>query len=223
MEEKLGKKEKVFQVIVYFCLALSLVSTISYMIYTILASNNISAIEKISGLKNLTKLNISVNTSFTDFGQVKSFTNLQELNVSGTGITNFEGIKELSNIEKLYAADNKEITSSSGLSPLFETYYDSEDYTTKPYLEKIKVLNLSSIGISGRRPSISFYNFGYLTTLEEIHLASNEMSDIYGITNLVNLKYIDGKTYVFLNECDVTDFIRTNEVSRFICIIWFYL
>ena len=159
----------------------------------ILASNNISAIEKISGLKTLTKLNISVNTSFTDFGQVKSFTNLQELNVSGTGITNFEGIKELSNIEKLYAADNKEITSSSGLSPLFETYYDSEDYTTKPYLGKIKVLNLSSIGISGRRPSISFYNFGYLTTLEEIHLASNEMSDIYGITNLVNLKYIDLK------------------------------
>lgn len=41
MEEKLGKKEKVFQVIVYFCLALSLVSTISYMIYTILASSNI--------------------------------------------------------------------------------------------------------------------------------------------------------------------------------------
>lgn len=27
MEEKLGKKEKVFQVIVYFCLALSLVYT----------------------------------------------------------------------------------------------------------------------------------------------------------------------------------------------------
>ena len=41
MEEKLEKKEKIFQVIVYFCLALSLVSTISYMIYTILASNNI--------------------------------------------------------------------------------------------------------------------------------------------------------------------------------------
>ena len=41
MEEKLEKKEKVFQVIVYFCLALSLVSTISYMIYTILASSNI--------------------------------------------------------------------------------------------------------------------------------------------------------------------------------------
>lgn len=44
-----------------------------------------------------------------------------------------------------------------------------------------------------------------------------DMTDENIVNNLkninVNLKYIDGKTYVFLNECDITDFIRTNEVS----------
>lgn len=35
------KREQKFQILTYFCLALSLVSTITYMIYTILSSNNI--------------------------------------------------------------------------------------------------------------------------------------------------------------------------------------
>lgn len=36
-----NKKEKTFQIFTYFCLALSLVSTITYMLYSILTSNNI--------------------------------------------------------------------------------------------------------------------------------------------------------------------------------------
>ena len=39
--KELTKQEKRFKIFIYFCLALSLVSTITYMIYTILASNNI--------------------------------------------------------------------------------------------------------------------------------------------------------------------------------------
>lgn len=172
----------------------------------ILASNNISAIEKISTLTGLTKLDISVNTSFTDFSQVTSFNKLKELNVSGTGITTFEGIKSLANLEKLYAADNKEI-SSSGIDPIFEMNYDE---TEKPYLGNIKVLNLSSLGTNGNRPSISFYNISYLTTLEELHLASNEIEDISGITNLINLKYLDLK-YNNLTKDSIANLINTDD------------
>ena len=39
--KELTKREKNFQILIYFCLALSLVSTITYMIYTILSSSNI--------------------------------------------------------------------------------------------------------------------------------------------------------------------------------------
>lgn len=39
--EELTKREKRFQILTYFCLALSLVSTVTYMIYTILSSSNI--------------------------------------------------------------------------------------------------------------------------------------------------------------------------------------
>ena len=167
----------------------------------ILASNNISAVEKISELTGIAKLDISVNTSFTDFGQVISFENLKELNVSGTGITTFEGIQNLSNLEKLYAADNKSITTTDGIKPLFKTHQvqktDSETgktvQVTEPFLNNLSVLNLSSIGITGKRPSISFSDIGKLTTLRELHLASNDISNISGVTNLVNLSYLDLK------------------------------
>ncbi len=165
----------------------------------ILAGNNISAIEKISGLTGLTQLDISVNTSFTDFGQVTSFVNLTGLNISGTGITTFEGIKNLTKLEKLYAADNNEITTTAGINPLFETQRvtktDDEtgktEIVTEPVLSHLTVLNLSSIGVDTKRPSISFSNIGKLTTLQELHLASNEISNISGVTNLINLNYLD--------------------------------
>jgi len=39
--DEVNKKEKIFQIFTYFCLALSLVSTITYMIYAIITSSNI--------------------------------------------------------------------------------------------------------------------------------------------------------------------------------------
>ena len=188
-----------------------------------LASNNISAVEKISGLKSISKLDISVNTSFTDFTQVTSFKSLEELNVSGTGITTFDGIKNLTNLEKLYAADNKSITTTAGINPLFETQRvtvtdpETEKQVTvvEPFLNKLTVLNLSSIGITGKRPSISFSNIGKLTTLQELHLASNDINNISGVTNLVHLNYLDLK-YNKLTTNSIQSLIqkKNNEVVQ---------
>lgn len=187
----------------------------------ILASNNISAIEKISTLTGITKLDISVNTSFTDFSQVVSFEKLRELNVSGTAITTFEGIQNLVNLEKLYAADNKQITTTNGINPLFETQRvtkkdeetDKQVTVIEPFLKNLTVLNLSSIGIAGKRPSISFGNIGKLSTLQELHLASNDISSISGITNLTNLNYLDLK-YNKLTTNSIQSLIlkKNNEV-----------
>lgn len=163
----------------------------------IISKNNISTVESISTLSGITSLDISVNKSFTDFKQLTAFTKLTELNVSGTGITTFsgltgtsehDGIELLVNLEKLYAQDNLNIT-SSGLNSIYATYKSGNENV--PYLNNLKVLNLSSIGVSGKRPTISFSNFAKLTTLEELHLASNDITSISGIAKLENLKYID--------------------------------
>ena len=163
----------------------------------IISKNNISTVESISSLTGLTSLDISVNKSFTDFKQLTVFTKLTELNVSGTGITTFsgsgsttvhDGIELLTNLEKLYAQDNLSMT-SSGLNSIYATYNNGKE--TVPYLQNIKVINLNSIGISGKRPTISFSNFTKLTTLEELHLASNDITSLSGIAKLENLKYID--------------------------------
>lgn len=143
-----------------------------------LSSNNISAIGRISNLTGITKLDISVNTSFTDLTQLQSFVNITDLNISGTGITSFSGIESLTNLEKLYAADNKGITS---------------DILNLYSLSKLKVLDLSSVGINGNRPKISFSNIAKLKELEELHLASNEISSVYDINRLENLKVLDLK------------------------------
>lgn len=167
-----------------------------------IASNNISAIEKLAGITGLTQLDISINTSFTDITQVSSFTNLVELNLSGTGITTFsgtdekKGISALTNLERLYAADIKGITETKGITELFS-------------LEKIKVLNLSSMGVQGSRPTFSFSSSGFakLKNLEELHLASNEISSLSGINNLANLDYLDLK-FNKIQDTNLKDIIK---------------
>ena len=163
----------------------------------VISKNNISSVESISSLSGITSMDLSINKSFTDFKQLTTFRKLTELNVSGTGITTFsgsngttthDGIELLVNLEKLYAQDNLNII-SSGLNSIYATYNNGNG--TVPYLGKIKVLNLSSIGASGKRPTISFSSFAKLTTLEELHLASNDMTSLSGLAKLENLKYID--------------------------------
>ena len=155
-----------------------------------LSSNNISAVGRITNLTGITKLDISVNTSFTDLSQLQPFVNITDLNISGTGITSLLGIDNLTNLEKLYAADNKGITS---------------DIHNLYSLSKLKVLNLSSIGINGNRPNISFYDLANLPELEELHLASNEITSTYSINQLANLKILDLKDNKITS---INDFVK---------------
>lgn len=172
-----------------------------------LSSNNISAIGKISNLTNLNVLDISVNTSFTDFLQLTSFVNLIELNVSGTGITTFsgseegKGIEKLEKLEKLYASDIKGIITSDGIKSIYSVNYN--DDINEAYLKNLKFLNLSSMGTNGNRPYVDLYNFANLTSLEELHLASNEINTIYGISDLVNLKVLDLRDNEIYNIDDI--------------------
>lgn len=154
-----------------------------------LSNNNISKLEPIAVLNNITILDISKNTSFTEFSQIASHTELKELNISGTGISTLEGIQAISGLKKLYAADNVRITETTGISPVYHTYrIANKEY---PYLAQIETLNLSNLGIEGNKPSINFTNFAKLATLKELHLASNEITNLSNVAKLENLEYLD--------------------------------
>jgi len=155
----------------------------------ILSNNNISKLEPISQLTNITKLDISRNTSFTEFSQITAHTELTELNISGTGVSSLVGIEGLSKLEKIYAADNARITETAGIKSIYATY--KVDKENVPYLKNLQILNLSNLGIIGDKPAISFSNFAVLTSLKELHLASNEISNLSNIAKLENLEYID--------------------------------
>ncbi len=175
----------------------------------ILANNNISKLDEITPLTNLTKLDVSGNKSFTNFSQIATLTNLTELNVSGTGIMEFSNISSLTELEKLYASDNSNMINDDSIDLLFEVYESEETKEDKPYLEKLKVLNLNSLGISNNKPNIRISDFTILTSLEELHLASNEISNLSDLAEMYNLKYID----LADNEID------SDELDNFIQIV----
>ena len=165
-------------------------STLKNLQTLILSQNNISKLEGITGLKQINQLNISGNNSFTDFEQLAILNTLTELNVSNTGISNFTGISNLTNLQKLEAADNANLTSIAELFLKYDVKEDGKN-VSKPYLENLAVLNLNSMGMSGKRPSISFSNFAILSSLEELHLASNDISNLSNLAKLENLNSID--------------------------------
>jgi len=178
----------------------------------ILSNNNISNLEPIAILNNITKLDISKNTSFTAFDQLISHSNLVELNISGTGISTLQGIDRLTNLEKLYASNMARITDTNGIKSLYATYKHEETKKDIPYLDKIKVLNLNNLGISGSRPSINFNNFKILTTLTELHLASNDISSLTNLAKLENIEYINLANNK-IDSKDIENFIQYETID----------
>lgn len=168
---------------------ISFITNLSNLQNLVLSNNNISNLQPIADLVNITKLDVSKNTSFTSISQITStLAGLIELNISGTGISELTGIDDIRGLEKLYAADNARIITTAGVSALYNTY--KEENQTLMCLGNLKLLDLSNIGTTGKKP-ISMSSIAKLTSLEELRLASNELTSVSGIEKLVNLKAID--------------------------------
>lgn len=195
-------------------------STLTNLQTLILSNNNISNFEPISALSNITKLDISINASFTSLAQITSLTGLKELNISNTGILTLAGIEDIITLEKLYAANNVGLTDTSGIEALYQ-----KDSTTKEvYLKNLKVLDLSSSGIvetkdqegnviqKANQPKISFSAnaFSSLITLEELHLEYMGISSLSGLANLENLQHIDLANNKIQSNA-LEDFVKENN------------
>lgn len=176
---------------------ISFIGNLTNLQTLVLSNNHISNFAPLNTISRLNKLDVSRNESFTDFSQLCSHTSLIELNVSGTGITSLEGITSFSELERLYASDNAKITQTLSIDPIYKTYEVQREIdgvmkkVDIAYLENLKVLNLSNIGIEKNRPRINFKKFTVLTGLTEIHLASDEIKDLSDVCELKNLNYID--------------------------------
>lgn len=162
-----------------------------------LSKNVMSTLVPIGRLTNITKLDVSQCTSFSEFRELTSLYKLKELNVSGTSIYYLDGIENLGNLEKLYAENINRFTEISTIASIYATYEKEIEVDGKteevdvPYLEKLKVLNLSNMGITNNKPSINLKKFNVLKTLEELHLKSNEISSLTDVAQLENLDYLD--------------------------------
>ena len=181
-------------------------STLSNLQTLILAKNNISKVEGITGLGKLTKLDLSSNSSFTSFEQLSRMSSLTDLNVSGTGITSFYGISSLTKLQKLYAADNAQLAS-------IDDIFEKDKNTKEIYLKDLRVLNLNSMGTADSRLNIRFTNLALFTNLEELHLASNELTSLSGISQLENLDYLDLADNL-IQSSQLKNFIQYETVDK---------
>ena len=92
-------------------------------------TNLLSAISSLSSLTQLDMTNTKMNSDQLEY--LKALTNLKTLTLAGNNISAIEKISNLigrlSKLEKLYASDNKEIVSSSGIDAIFETHSEYRD------------------------------------------------------------------------------------------------
>ena len=134
---------------------------------------NIKNINKIKGLKNLSKLKVLYFTGnqIKNVKDLKSLNNLEALYLSGNQITEIEGLGALPNLKVLYLATNqiKDISKIKGLKTL----------------KNIEVLCLRTNQITEINGLESLIN------LQKLDLESNKISEIKGLENLINLKKLN--------------------------------
>jgi len=163
------------------------------------SGNGISSLEPIQGVSNLLELNIANNGSFSRLAaDVYGHRTLTKLDISGTGVQDLDEIQyHLTNLESL-----KLRYLEIELDPIVATYkqeieIDGEEETiTLPYLEQLKVLD-----ISYTTKSISFKQISYLTSLKDLYMIdvvgkwknpeTTTKLSLSGIYELQDLNYIN--------------------------------
>jgi internalin A len=132
-----------------------------------LNSNQISEINPLSPLPNLTYLNLHSN-EITDITPLSVLTNLTELNLYKNQITDITGLLALTNLTYLNLNHNQ-ITDITGLSAL---------------------TNLTSLNL-GDNQITDITGLWALTNLTSLNLGDNQITDITGLSTLTNLTNLD--------------------------------
>ena len=162
------------------------------------SNNGISVLTPLKTLRNLQILDVSENTAITIIDDILTLTNLKELNIATTGITDLlhsdyiedeyeNGIHLLTKLESLNIENN-----DISIEPLLRTYWE-ENQQTGESEEKVYLVNLKKLNFNYTKQNyVDFYSLAKLQTLTHLYMKGNEIYSIDDyIATLPNLHYID--------------------------------
>ncbi len=152
-----------------------------------LSFNQISDINALSGLTNLTYLNLNYNSQISDINAVSGLTNLEVLYLRGHNqISDIDALSALTNLSELYFYDNQisNIDALSGLTNLTILVLGHNQISNINALSGLTNLTWLYLGEN----QISDINaLSGMTNLTFLDLGENQISDIYAISTLTNL------------------------------------
>ncbi len=175
-------------------------SPLSYITTLIdLANNKIKAIEGLSTLVNLRKMDLGANRiRVMDEEQLSGLVNLEELWLGKNKIENIEGLSKLKKLRRLDVQSNR-LTSISGLTgqidSLEELYLahngiDDDGAMIETGL-RLQFKNLTTLDLSKNRLT-SCKPFAHLDSLNELWLSENEVSSFEDVQPISRLGTRDG-------------------------------
>lgn len=144
------------------------------------SNNALSTVAAVKNLASLKNLNVSQNSSLANLSDVL-VGSLTSLNISSTAITNIEGITNCSKLVELKMSNNK-LTS---LTPIFTT--EKVEDETLAILRNLEKLDIGYTTNSGA----TFSNFKKITACKELYAQGLGISNVSGITDMINLEYIN--------------------------------
>ena len=172
-----------------------------------LSNNNVVDISSLLELEGLTKLDISNNENFNNFASILNFKELEYLNISKTSITDISNIYSLENLKELYLAEND----IEDLLPLYEcniiereVYGEIQEFK-EPKLSKLEVLDISNL----RNVLIS--DISIFRSLKSLYCKNNNIDDLYGITKLINLEYVN---LDYNNISSLAEIVQSEETTN---------
>ena len=185
---------------------LSPLSGLTNLTYLNLGRNIVSDVVALSGMTNLTWLDLSDNI-ISDITPLSGLINLESLGLSDNIISDITPLSGLINLESLGLSDNiiSDITPLSGLINLESLGLNSNaisDFSPLSTLTNLKLLGLHNTTLS----DVSLLRG--LTNLESVNLTYNSISDVSPLRGLTNL------TRLSLNTNAISDLTPLNNLTN---------
>ena len=164
--------------------------------------------EQLHMMVNLEKVVITNNSKITNLQALAHFTNLQELEITGTQVTNLAPLSRKRNLKRLNCSGNpisdlSPIAGLTGLAALDCSNTPVEDLSIVEHLKQLRELRFSGTQVKDLKP------LKLLSNLREIDCYNTEVKSLKDLKLLYNLKAM--KCYnTRLSRKNVDDFKKTH-------------
>ncbi|MGC1516396.1 MAG: leucine-rich repeat domain-containing protein [Maribacter sp.] len=186
--------------------------------YLNLANNQITELQSLAGLKELTYLHVGWNIGITDITPLTNLKKLKTLDLTYTyGLRDLSPLASLPQLDSLlmttarYVEDAAVIGELTNLKKLRFTSNDNiSDFSFLENLTEMRDLSLYS---NDSIADISFLSA--MPKLVKLNISKNKVTDIAVLENLINLEYLE------LNDLDIQDFSVLTNLTN-LKEVWFH-